>query len=116
MSEYIECEWEPVLDCDNEDGTHTLWARRVLTDDTKHQNLCFWYIEREEYVEYVGEFYVYDSVNFDFPINICKTLAGAKDWADNKIEEYLENGYFNDIDELEEDEEELERTDDGLEL
>ena len=116
MSGYIECEWRPVLDCD-EDGTHTLWARRVMKNNPKYQNLCFWYIERGKYVEHVGEFYIYGSVNFDFPINICKTLEEAKYWADEKIEEYLLDGYYEEFQEdLEEDEEELEIDDGGLEL
>lgn len=116
MSEYIECEWEPVLDCDDEDGTHNVWARRVLTDDPKHQNLCFWYIERGEYVEHVGEFYIYDYEtlpkfsNYRFPLKICETLAEAKYWADEKIEEYLLDGYY------EEFQEDLEIDDGGLEL
>ena len=115
MSEYIECEWEPVLDCDD-DGTHNLWARRVLTDGPKHRNLRFWYIERGKYIEHVGEFYIYDYENFQnfssyprFPIKICESLAEAKYWADEKIEEYLLDGYFEQFqEELEEDEEEKE--------
>lgn len=72
--------WNVVHEMDDENHSPNLWARKV--DDG-----LFWYIEKED----EKEFCVYDpyEVNLAYPVFTCKSLAYAKDWVNNKIEEEL---------------------------
>ncbi len=72
-------EWELVPEMDDFDtGQHNEWTKKV--------GESWWYIDRD------GDgFSVFDHPTSHFPIYTCKTLKHAKSWADDAIEDYLED-------------------------
>ncbi len=71
-------EWEVVPECDDFDtGQHNEWSKKV--------DGGWWYIDRlpDE------SFGVFTFAESHEPIYTCKSLAYAKDWADNAIDDYL---------------------------
>lgn len=68
--------WEPMLDADDDDGTHTMWSAEI--NHPKYGKFAF----IDGYGEKGNEYEIY-TTNYDKPnppLMTCKSFASAKRW------------------------------------